>query len=71
MAGIKEGGQISATFLRSRNTPRCTVRVSSVELSLVQFKMVFVRSEKPICAPPRLSEVFPTLPLKLFRCSSS
>ena len=31
--------------------------------------MVFMRSEKPICAPPRLSEVSPTLPLKRFQCS--
>ena len=36
----------------------------------VQFKMVSMRSEKPICAPPRLSEVSPTLPLKQFHCSS-
>ena len=28
-----------------------------------------MRSEKPICAPPRLSEVSPTLPLKRFQCS--
>ena len=27
-------------------------------------------SEKPICTPPRLSEVCPTLPLKRFQCSS-
>ena len=31
--------------------------------------MVSVRSEKPICAPPRLSEVSPALPLmKRFHC---
>ena len=35
----------------------------------VQFKMVFMRSEKPICVPPRISEVSPTLPLKRFQCS--
>ena len=29
-----------------------------------------MRSEKPICAPPRLSEFPPTLPLKQFKCSS-
>ena len=29
-----------------------------------------MRSEKPICAPPRLSEVSPTLPLKRFQCPS-
>ena len=42
-----------------------TVRTGSV-----QFKMVFMRSEKPICVPPLLSEVSPTLPLKQFQCSS-
>ena len=31
---------------------------------MVQFKMGSMRSEKPMCAPPRLSEVSPTLPLK-------
>ena len=38
---------------------------------LVQFRMVSMRSEKPICAPSLLSDVFPTAPLKrLFQCSS-
>ena len=36
----------------------------------VQFKMVSMRSEKPVCAPPSLSEVSPTLPLKRFQFSS-
>ena len=36
----------------------------------VRFKMVSVRSEKPICALPGLSEVSPTSPLKRFQCSS-
>ena len=37
----------------------------------VQFKMVSMRSEKPICAPPLLSDVSQTAPLKrLFQCSS-
>ena len=36
-----------------------------------QFKMVSIRSEKAICAPPRLSEVPPRLPLKRFQCSSN
>ena len=31
----------------------------------VQLKVVSVRSEKPICAPTSLSEVFPTLSLKI------
>ena len=30
----------------------------------VQFKMVSMREETPICVPPRLSEVSPTSPLK-------
>ena len=38
--------------------------------SSVHFKMAYMRSEKPICAPPRLSEVSPTLPFKRFQCSS-
>ena len=36
---------------------------------LVQFKTVSMRSEKTIRAPPRLSEVSPTSPLKQFQCS--
>ena len=32
--------------------------------------MVSLRSEKPICAPPRLSDVSPTSPLKRCQCSS-
>ena len=38
--------------------------------SSVQFKMESVRSEKPVCAPPSLSEVTPALSLKRFQCSS-
>ena len=38
--------------------------------SSVQFRMVSMRLEKPICAPPCLSEVSPMLPLKWFQCSS-
>ena len=38
--------------------------------SSVQFKVLPMRSVKPICAPPRLSEVSTTLPLKQFQCSS-
>ena len=40
------------------------------EFSLIQFKMVYMRSEKPICAHFRLSEASPTLPLKHFQGSS-
>ena len=39
-------------------------------VSSVQFKMVSMLSEKSIRAPPRLSEVFPTSPLKRFQCLS-
>ena len=35
-----------------------TYVTSTVQLNSVQFKMVSMRSEKPICALPRLSEVF-------------
>ena len=38
-------------------------------ISSVQFKTVIMRSEKSLCALPRLSNVFPTLPLKLSQCS--
>ena len=41
-----------------------------LQFSSVQFKMVSMRTEKPICAPPRLSEGSPTLPFKRFQCSS-
>ena len=41
--------------------------VSSVQNDIYALSM---RSEKPICAPPRLSEVSPTLSLKRFQCSS-
>ena len=34
-----------------------------VQFSSVQFKIVSMCSEKPICAPPHLSEVSPVLPL--------
>ena len=36
----------------------------------VQFQMLSMRSGKPICAPPLLSETSPTSPLKQFQCSS-
>ena len=38
--------------------------------SAVQFKMVSMCSERPIRAPPCLSEVSSTSPLKLFQCLS-
>ena len=47
-----------------RRTPFLT------HFSSVQFKTVYMRTERPIGAPPRLSEVSPTLPLKRFQCSS-
>ena len=46
-------------------------KTDRMQFSSVQFKWVFMRSKKPLlCAPPRLSDVSPTLPLKQFRCSS-
>ena len=46
--------------------------ISNQHFSSTQFKMISMRSEKPIilCAPPVFSEVSPTLPLKRFQCSS-
>ena len=44
--------------------------VSLLFSSVPQFKMVSMRSEKPICTPPRLSAISPALPLKRFQCSS-
>ena len=38
--------------------------------SSVQFKLVSMCLEKPICAPPHLSEVSPMSSLKWFQCSS-
>ena len=37
-----------------------------IMIGSVQFKMVSVRTGRPICAPPRLSGVSPMLPLKPF-----
>ena len=39
--------------------------------SSVQFKMVSMRLEKPICAPPHISDVSPTLPLTHFHWKMS
>ncbi len=44
------------------NYPKCDLTA--------QFKMVYMRSEKPVCAPPHLSEDVPMLRLKWFQCSS-
>ena len=41
-----------------------------LQFSSVQFKMVSMRSGRPICAPPRLTGVSPMLPLKQFQCWS-
>ena len=44
---------------------------SSLQFTSVQFKMVSMRSGRPIiCPPPRLSGVSPMLPLKQFQCSN-
>ena len=40
------------------------------QFSAVQVKMIYMRSERPICALPRLFDVFPTLPSKQLQCSS-
>ena len=37
-----------------------------VQFRSAQLKMVSMRSEKPICAPPRLLDVSPMSPLKQF-----
>ena len=50
------GGSLRQEDISSRKDP--------VQFISFQFKMVSMRPEKPICAPPRLSEVSPTLPLK-------
>ena len=54
------------------NTPIIIINAAIITLqfSSVQFKMVSRCSEKPICTPPGLSEVFSMLPFKLFQCSS-
>ena len=46
-------------------------QVTLHSFSSVQFKMVSMCSEKPICAPPRLSEVFPPSPFKWFQSSTT
>ena len=38
------------------------------EVSSVQFEVVCKHSGRPICSPPRLSKVFPVLPLKQLQC---
>jgi len=40
-----------------------------IQFSADQLKIVSMRSEKPTCASPRLSEVSPILLLKRFQCS--
>ena len=44
--------------------------ITKQTISSVQFKMVSMRSQNTIHAPPTLSGVSPTLPLKQFQCSS-
>ena len=69
--------RIFLSFLRTvkrkrkkRVRKRTNEQSSSVQFSSVQFKMVSMCSEKPICTPPHLVEVSPTLPLKWFQCPS-
>ena len=47
------------------------VRLPVFHSSSVQFKVVSMRSEMPICAPPHLSEMSPASPLKQFQCWSA
>ena len=51
---------------------KCVPEFSSVHhQNPVQFRMVSMRSDKPLCASPSLSQKFPpTLPLKRFQYSS-
>ena len=57
------------SFISNRGTLQvCNARVA--QLISVQFEMISMGSEKPICAPPRLSDASPALPLKRFQCLS-
>ena len=55
---------------RSQLIPSFSVNENREKCGSVQFKMVSTRLRKPIFGPPRLSEVFPVLPLKQFQCWS-
>ena len=59
---------LASNWLHSARRKRSDVRAFLRSTCSVQFKMVSMRSEKPICARPRLSEVSPKLPLKRFQC---
>ena len=66
---IRRGLRYEMCHSLNRTRPRAPVQ--NQQTSSVQLKMVLMpRSEMPICAPPRLSEVPPTLPLKQCQCSS-
>ena len=43
---------------------------ATYSLSSVQEGIYAIGKAHKLCAPPRLSEVYPTLPLKRFQCSS-
>ena len=64
-------GQASAHSGAAVSGGRFTLRGFASQFIPVQFKMVSMRSEKPVCTPPCLSEDSPTLPLKQFRCPSA
>ena len=64
---------MSGHFYRKKQTKISKKKNSTsvnrrVLISSVQFKMKFMRSGRPICAPPRLSGVPPMLSLKQFQC---
>ena len=61
---------LSGVHLVSPLKPYMHCFVSAFEFSSVQFKMVFMRSEMPICALPSLPEFTSASPLKRFQCSS-
>ena len=59
---------IHRTCLSHRFCDTVIHRTCLSQFCSVQFQVVSMRSEKPICAPPRLSEVSPTLPFKHLQC---
>ena len=72
---LVSAGDVNTEFSCPISKGRCVQQLSLLCAARpfpcsVQVNMESVRSEKPICAPPRLSEVSPTLPLNQIQCSS-